>query len=201
MILQAEIRNSVIRKIEEYEGRVNHLYVDSVGRVTIGVGHLVANRSTISTITLYKTNPTKTASLKEKQDDYDSVSKAGAGYAASWYKKKTTLIMTDADVNALLNKHVNEFYGYLRNIYKKSKGYPDDFDDLPKNVRLALFDMIFNLGPNKIVSVFKTFDKHLKEGDWSKAAVASNRPQVSAARNSYVQQLLSNVPPEQSKND
>lgn len=102
--------------------------------------------------------------------------------------------MKDSDVNAQRDKHINSFYTELTNIYKKSNGYPDNFDSLHKNVQLALFDMIFNLGATKIVASFPSFNKALKASDWKKAAAESNRPDVNAARNSYVKQLFSTVP-------
>ncbi len=46
--------------------------------------------------------------------------------------------------------------------------------------------MIFNLGANQIVTKFPSFDKALKVGDWKKAALESNRPQLNPLRNTYV---------------
>lgn len=102
--------------------------------------------------------------------------------------------MKDADINLLLGKHINSFYKELSNIYKKANGYPDDFDKLHKNVQLALFDMIFNLGATRIISSFPNFNKALKASDWKKAATESNRPDVSPTRNQYIKQLLNTVP-------
>ncbi|OQY11433.1 MAG: hypothetical protein B6I30_06810 [Desulfobacteraceae bacterium 4572_187] len=192
MALTAEVKKEVAKKIEEYEGRVNHLYLDSVGKVTVGVGHLIPNKNSMS-INLYKMKnnmPTQLATLPEKQAEYEKIIKQKKGYKASWYKQHTTLVMKDTDINTLRDKHIDSFYKELTNIYKKSKGYPNDFDKLPKEVQMALFDMIFNLGANKIINTFKTFDKAIKKGDWNTAAKESNRPQVATARNQYVKKLL-----------
>lgn len=54
--------------------------------------------------------------------------------------------------------------------------------------------MIFNLGATKITGSFPSFNKALKAGNWKKAATESNRPDVNAARNQYVKQLLNTVP-------
>lgn len=193
MPLDPQIRTTVQKKIEEYEGRVPHLYLDSVGRVTAGVGHLVANRAAVGSIALYKvTNgvPLSEASLGEKQVEYDKVAKQPKGYKASHYKQFTTLVMKDSDINALRDKHIDSFYKELTAIYTKAKGYTANFDDLPRGVQLALFDMIFNLGATKIVSTFVNFDKAVKAGDWVKAAEQSHRPQIGTARNAYVKQLF-----------
>ncbi len=38
MPLKATVKTEVEKKIEEYEGRYNHMYLDSKAKVTIGVG-------------------------------------------------------------------------------------------------------------------------------------------------------------------
>lgn len=192
-LLGTDVRPEVAKKLEEYEGRVNHLYLDSVGKVTVGVGHLIPNRIAVGSINLYKVQnnlPGQLASLQEKQTAYDTIAKQPKGYIASRYKQYTKLVMKDTDINALRDKHLDSFHTELTNIYRKSKGYPDDFDKLPKKVQLALFDMIFNLGASRIVNTFTNFDQAVKAGDWKKAAEQCNRPQVSGARNQYVKQLF-----------
>ena len=94
--------------------------------------------------------------------------------------------MKDDDITLFLNKHIDDFYKELARVYTKTNGYPDNFDKLPKNVQLVLFDMTFNLGASKLVSSFPDFNTSLKAGDWKKAATECNRPDVSPARNQYV---------------
>ena len=199
MSLAANIRAELSKKLIQYEGKFDYLYLDTKGKVTIGVGHLIANRNEMSSLTLYKRKnniPTQLAILKEKQAEYDKIAKLPSGqrYGAASFKPHTTLIMKDADIMLLLDKHIDEFHKELAHIYTKANGYTDDFDKLPKNVQLALFDMIFNLGASKILSSFPNFNKSLKAGDWKKAAAESNRPDVSPARNQYVKNLLLSVP-------
>lgn len=102
--------------------------------------------------------------------------------------------MKDSDINTQRDKHINSFYLELSRIYTKANGYTNDFDKLHKNLQLALFDMIFNLGATRIVKSFPNFNKALKAGDWKTAAKESNRPDVNAARNQYVKQLLTSIP-------
>jgi GH24 family phage-related lysozyme (muramidase) len=42
MLSETEIK-TLKTNIERYEGRVNHLYLDSRGFVTVGVGHLLSS--------------------------------------------------------------------------------------------------------------------------------------------------------------
>lgn len=60
-----------------------------------------------------------------------------------------------------------------------------------ENGKLALFDMIFNLGMTNLKNRWPNFNKHIKRRDWQKAATECKRkPPVSASRNQYVRDLL-----------
>lgn len=171
MALDQSVRTEVVKNILTFEKRINHFYLDSVGKVTVGIGHMMPNKTAVSSITMYKVKnklPGTMATLIEKQKEFDTILKQKKNYKAEWYAKHTTMIMKDADSTSLLNKHVDSFYKELSSTYKKSKGYPDDFDKLDKDVQAALFDMIFNLGANQIVNKFIKFDTALKASDWKK---------------------------------
>lgn len=157
--------------------------------MTVGIGHLIPNRQSVSSITMHTLKngqPAILATFKDKQVEYDAIVKKPRGYKAEWYKKYTALVMKDSDITVLLNKHVSSFYKELSAHYTKSKGYPENFDQLDKDVQAALFDMIFNLGLAKLTKQFAKFDGAVKIGDWKKAAAESNRPQLNAQRNAYV---------------
>lgn len=193
MALATEVKAAVAAKLEEYEGWANHLYVDSTGNVTVGVGYLVASQAVAAKLPLFKVvkdAPGDAATAKEKEAEFATVAALQKGYRAAWYKTHTTLVMKDADVTKLRDEHITEFYGHLVRIYTKANGYPADFDDLSTKVQQALFDLIFNLGQTGITAKFKNFDAAVKAGDWKKAATESNRPQVAAARNDYVKTLF-----------
>ncbi|MBI5259006.1 MAG: glycoside hydrolase family protein [Burkholderiales bacterium] len=192
MALHADVRKALAIKLEEYEGRIPHLYLDSVGLVTVGVGHQVAHRNDMAALTLMtggSGTPMRAATLKEKQDEFDTLAKQRKGYRAGWYAQHASLTMRDAEINALLTAHIDGFHAKLAKAYTRQKGYPKDFDGLPHNVQLALFDLIFNLGPTGLTK-FTQFDKSIKAGDWKKAAEQCNRSQVSGGRNEYVKKLL-----------
>jgi GH24 family phage-related lysozyme (muramidase) len=192
MPLNANVRKTVFANLERYEGRVPHLYLDSRGYVTVGVGHCVRNRNEMARLTMMTGGagvPMQAATLKQKQDEFDTVSKLPANRAADSYEKHTKLMMRDQDIDGLLHKHIDSFYGSLAGAYCKAKGYPKDFDTLPQNVQLALFDMVFNLGATGL-SKFTQFNKSIKDGDWNKAVTQCERVDVGGDRNEYVKKLL-----------
>jgi len=199
MPLSVTIKSELRKNLYQYEGKIDHLYLDTKGKVTIGVGHLIPNRVAIANIPLYKTQnkiATQAATLQEKQLEYDKIAKLpwGPRYSAASYKAHTSLVIKDTDINLLLDKHIDSFYKDLCHIFTKAHGYTDNFDNLHKNVQLALFDMIFNLGATRLVKSFPKFIAALKTGDWKKAATESHRVDVSPTRNNYVKQLFQTVP-------
>ncbi|KAA3651328.1 MAG: hypothetical protein DWQ11_14365 [Proteobacteria bacterium] len=190
MPLNIRVRQQVVRKLEAYEGRVSHFYLDSVGKVTVGVGHLIADRGAVAGFDMIVVPSGPLASLAEKQDEYDRIAAETVGYRASHYRAAARLLMPDAEISRLRDRHVRTFHRELQAIYTRHNGYPDDFDALPEVVQMALFDLIFNLGATRLRHVFVNLDRAIRAGDWLRAAAESYRPQVSAARNWYVRQLF-----------
>ncbi|CAM4310978.1 MULTISPECIES: hypothetical protein [Pseudoalteromonas] len=194
MPLNPQVKAEVIKNIIKYEKKINHFYLDSQGYVTTGVGHMIKNKQAATLLPMNKVvnnQPGPPATPLEKQKEFETIAKQKRNYKAEWYKQFTTLIIKDVEITRQLDKHMDSFYRELSTLYKKSNGYYDDFDKLDKNIQVALFDMIFNLGAVKIVTKFTEFDKAIKTGDWIKAAKESYRPQLSAERNNYVRAKLS----------
>ena len=111
-------------------------------------------------------------------------SKQAKGFLASYYKRFTKLKLTDIEIDKLTNKRIDDFYKELKLIYP-------DFDKYPSEVKLALFDLIYNLGMTELKNNWPNFNKHIKAKDWKAAAGESSRkPPISPARNKYVKDLL-----------
>lgn len=170
-------------KLEQYEGKVNHMYLDSKGYVTVGIGHLLSSLADAQKLA-FKNSKDLSATADEIKTDYDEVNKQPANRLASTYKKYTKLTLPDTEISALTNRHINTFEKELEKIYS-------DFDTFPPDARLALFDLIFNLGMTNLNNKWPTFNAAVKAKDWQKAADNSHRAApVSAERNKYVKDLL-----------
>lgn len=195
MSLNSIVKTEVSKNIEKYEGRIPHLYLDTVGKVTVGIGHMVPHKAVMTTVVMYKkgvNNLLTLAKLPEKQAEYDAIKKQSFGrrIGASSFKKHTTLIMKDADINIQRDKHIQSFYKELTNYYTITNGFAKSFDTMPSEVQKALFDMVFNLGLTKLKNQYTKFNTALKTKQWGNAAKQSNRFGVSAMRNKYVFDLL-----------
>lgn len=176
-------KQAIRKKLEEYEGFIEHIYRDSKGFATVAVGHMMPNVQAAQQLTFY-TQKGSRATAAEIKVDYDAVMKQPANRLAVYYKRFTTLKMKRADADQLTNKHIDSFYKELKIIYP-------DFDTFPSEAKLALIDIIFNVGMTNLKNRWPTMNAAIKAKDWAKAAANSNRKApISAARNKYVKDLF-----------
>ncbi|KGJ86831.1 glycoside hydrolase family protein [Colwellia psychrerythraea] len=170
-------------KMEIYEGKVSHMYLDSKGLVTVGVGHLLKDLASAQQLSFKKSN-NMPASISEIKADYDAVKKQAKNRLASFYKEYVALKLLDTDINTLTNENIDSFDGELKIIFT-------DFSTYPTEVKFALFDIIFNVGMTDLNNKWPSFMTAIKAKDWTKAAQESHRKSpISAERNKYVKDLL-----------
>ena len=171
------------KKLAEYEGSIPHMYLDSKGLVTVGTGHLITTIIEAKKLPFYKENNTK-ATAEEIELDFNGVKKQPGNRLASYYKRFTKFHLTSEDIDKLTNKHIDTFYKEIKTIYT-------GFDLFPSEVKLALLDIIFNVGMTDLKNRWPSLNKAIAVKDWATAAKESNRKApVSAARNKYVRDLF-----------
>lgn len=197
-------RRTLIGALEKFEGRKNYFYRDSVGQVTIGVGHLVPTEADALALRLIHRNDGKPATQDEIRAAYRAVKAEAMSYIGPHDHKKHTygaghyknvpgaanIAMPEPEIDRLRDRHVRSFGVYLNQRFCKAHGYKHDFADFPADVRLALYDMMFNWGPTKFPAKWPSLVRALKAEDWRAAAAASRRPQLSRERNAYVHNLF-----------
>lgn len=170
-------------KMEKYEGKIGHMYLDSKGFVTVGVGHLLKGLASAQKLSFRKNN-NMPASKDEIKADYEEVKKQPKNRLASFYKKHVKLKISEMDINTLTNKHIDSFEAELKRIFP-------DFSMYQSEVRLALFDIIFNVGMTDLNNNWPNFKKAVKAKNWSTASKESNRKApIAAERNKYVKDLF-----------
>lgn len=176
------------REIKTSEGEISHMYLDTVGAVTVGVGNMLPSVAAAQQLAFVHRGTNKAASKDEIKADFEAVKKRPKGLKASAYKEHTKLDLPGSDIDTLVDSRISEFKSQLRLKFPK-------FDSYPTTVQFALVDMAFNLGISGLVNKFPSFKKAVEAEDWTKAAAEANRPQVSVTRNATVKQwLLDGVP-------
>lgn len=175
--------SSLRRRLEQYEGRVAHMYLDSNGFVTVGIGHLLTSIHLAQKIP-FKNYSGKMASGAEIKIDFLSVKKQPANRIHSFYKKSTRLFLENSDIDKLLLMHIEAFERELKLIYP-------GFGEFPSEARMALFDIIFNIGMTDLKNKWPKFNAAVAQRNWQAAAENSGRKSpVSTERNLYVRRLF-----------
>ena len=175
-----------IKKLEEFEGYADYMYLDSRGNVTIGVGILLANAAAAKSagITFKNRKTKKTATADEIEKDYDAVKAAPKGMVESKYQKFTELIATSG-LDARLQKELSQ-------AKSDAKSYYPDFGNLPDTAQWALVDMAFNLGGAglkkfaKLKAALENAVKTKAKADWEAAAKESHRSGIQSSRNDAI---------------
>jgi GH24 family phage-related lysozyme (muramidase) len=201
-------------KGSQFEKNIPYMYVDTVGDVTVGVGHdLDANNDTLTLAFLVKRferHPViggdKGESIAEKkavgrvatqteiQNDYDFLKKHSAlgKYAAEQVQKYTTVELAPATVDQLFEKDLNVALAVAQ------REFGESFAKFPVPCQAALIDIAFNCGnfatfQHRFVPAIKgigQFAKKTMSERWKIASESSRRGQLSAARNAQVAQWL-----------
>lgn len=180
------IPGSAVERTKNFEGSINHMYLDTVGAVTVGVGRMLPDAEAAAKLTFLRGTEKLAASTQEIKDEFVVVHGKEKGKVASFYKQFTKLHLTDATIDALLTED-------LERVVNGLIGKLPDYGTYPEKVKEALVDMAFNLGLNGLMTKFPKFIGHIKKRDWKAAAGESRREGISGARNDAIKKLLSDA--------
>ena len=160
-----------------WEGEKPHMYLDTKGLVTVGVGKMLPNVAAAQALGFVRRSDKKSASAAEIETDFNEVSKQTKGKLASSYLKYTKLDLPDEVIDDLLKTVVDGFEADLQQAFAGYKTYP-------VAAKRALLDMIYNLGLVGLLK-FKKLKKSAEAGDWKKAASECRRNGPSDERNDW----------------
>lgn len=174
-----------LAKLKEFEGCVPWMYRDTVGKVTVGVGLMLPDANAAQSLPFIR--GTRTATPEEIAAEYARVDAMTLGRASAFYKTPTSLQLTQETIDAKLLTILEGFETDLR------AQFPH-YDALPDGVKMALLDMIYNLGPTGLFKGFPHLIAAVDTGAWTQAAEHCMRRGPSTTRNNWTrQQFLSAV--------
>ncbi len=186
-MLTTDEKKTLRERLIKYEKSIRHMYLDTKGNVTIGIGHMVPNLTAALKLNLVVAGGERSGAIATEAQitaEYQVVKRQQSGnMLAAYYKKYTKLMITEVEINRLTNQHIKSFAKELKRLFS-------DFDDYPTEVRLGLLDMVFNMGVTRLRNIFPTFCKAINAKKWAEAAAESNRPDVQPQRNQYVRELF-----------
>jgi len=178
------ITQDVIDRTRRFEGVVPHMYLDTEGNVTVGVGHLLSNAAAAISLAFVDKVSESPVDADQKSNGWQTVSVLPKGHTAAWYADKTSIKLLDDVISDVLSGDLAARENQLRHHFA---GY----DAYPATAQAGLVDMVFNLGMSKLISGFPTFVGAVKNKDWATAAAQCHRlPPVSETRNREVKRLF-----------
>ncbi len=177
--------DEIYQFIVRFEGSVPHMYLDTNGYVTVGVGGLVPTEAAARRLFMRDRASHAAATPDEQAEEWNMVGGMKRGLKASAYLRVCNLEMAPAEIKRLFNARVMEFQQQLRAVYL-------NYDSCPAPCRLALLDMAFNLGCGALNRKWPSLRSAVLTMNWLEAAKQSFRPQSSTARNVAVAELFHN---------
>lgn len=167
----------------ENEGNIPYMYLDTVGRVTVGVGHMIASPSLAQAMSFVMRGTSQPATAAQLAAEYNSVSAQRPAMSAGKYQPFTKLEMTPAAIDQLLDKDIAGMESGVRSSFRGYDNYPAPAQD-------ALLDMAFNLGVTGLVTKFPKLKAAAEAGDWRTCANECQRNGISQTRNDKTKALF-----------
>src|ERR1700719_2539623 len=168
-----------LSSLKEFEGCVPWMYRDTVGKVTVGVGLMLPDAGAAEALPFVL--GARAAAPEEIAAEYTRVDAMAMGRASAFYKTPTSLVLTQQTIDAKLISVLEGFEADL-------KAQFPHYDTLPDGVKMALLDMIYNLGPAGLFKGFPHLVTAVQTGAWAQAAEHCTRRGPAPARNSWTQQ-------------
>jgi len=162
------MRQSVFLAFPEFttrfEGRVNHMYLDVKGLVTIGLGCLIDPEDLARTLPFVGKSTGKRVDPAviscEWRNVKSDVSLARLGHTAAAHV--TTLRIEDSAVDELARQRLKSTEDYLKKTLR-------DFEDWPADAQLATLSMAWAMGAGFTKS-FPSWTKAALKHDWATCA-------------------------------
>lgn len=138
--------DEAVKNTELFEGRVNHMYLDSKGNVTVAVGQMLADLAAAYKLPFKKRGMGQDFPANEEEiaEDFNRVKASSVGHRAAYYHQNgVSLYLEDEDMDKQLRSFLAREDETLRKHFAK-------YDQWPDAAKLAFLDMGYNLGPIRL---------------------------------------------------
>jgi GH24 family phage-related lysozyme (muramidase) len=168
----------LVAELMHMEGNVGHMYLDTKGLVTTGIGNLVKTPEAARKLPWVDTETGKPATPEQIDQAFATVHGMNKGLKAGEYGGATTLRLSTNVVRDLaLGRLDREFLPGLR------RQFPH-FDSYPAPAQRALVDMIYSMGEGGIAR-YHNLRAVCEAGDWTAAAGECHRKDGRNSRNAW----------------
>ena len=167
------------------EGSVDHMYLDTEDNVTVGVGTLLATSDAAAALAFRHRDTDELATEAEMRAEFELIDGilGSQERGAEYYRDFTSLYLPQDEIDRLVIEHMRSDFDDLLKMFPY-------FGDFPLSAQIALWDMIYNLGPGGLRREFPLMRQAIQDGDWEEAARQSHRSDIGETRNDYVHDLF-----------
>src|SRR4051812_32439367 len=88
------------------EGNIAHMYLDSVGKVTVGIGNLLSTAVAASELAFVNRATAEKATQVEIAGDFEAVSRQAWPRVARFYRSFTALVLPGPQIDELFHRRV-----------------------------------------------------------------------------------------------
>jgi GH24 family phage-related lysozyme (muramidase) len=169
-------------RLRQHEGVVPHLYLDTLGLVTCGIGHMIPSSDAIAGIEMIRFDGTA-ATPEEKTAEWRLVKGLKPAMLPPYYEERTTLRVTPRAVDVLQDADVASFQSAIAHLLP-------GFAQFPEPAQEALLDMAFQLGAGGLMSKFPHLALAAKARDWQACADQCHRAGIQEWRNTATADLF-----------
>ena len=173
-------------KDPEVENFAPHMYLDSEGNVTVGIGTLLPDAATAETLPFVKRGSNVAATSQEIKQAFNSVKSSGlTNTRAPGFRHLTNIDLSEAESEL---KALTDMKDFIR-IIRSSDNFPE-FDTYLVAAKMGLLDMVYTLGAKGTREEYPVFTSAVRRRNFKLAAQESYRPTLSAKRNGIVRAWL-----------
>jgi GH24 family phage-related lysozyme (muramidase) len=174
---------ALVNDLARWEGQTTHMYADTRGNVTVGIGHKLPSAKAAQMLPLVDARTGKPATKEQITAAFAAISQMPKGMRARAYASATTLRLPEAAARQIAHERLqNEFLPALRRLFPRFDGYPTF-------AQRALVDMIYSLGAGGLAK-FSKLRAACEAGDWEKASAECSRSTSRPERNEWTREML-----------
>ena len=179
----------------KFENIIAHMYLDSKGLVTVGIGHKISNEGEalqlhggLLPFIVKSTGLPATPTQVRAEFNFLTQNRTRfANFVASAFDAHLNLKVLPSNAESLAAHDIGVFLSQLRS----GTPFPTaEFNSWPEGVQRALLDIVFTVGKQGFLNQFKILPIACWHRDWATAKAQSSRKSVSAARNNAVADLF-----------
>lgn len=166
-LTEAQKEQIILDYIAEHESDIEHMYLDSNGFLTVGIGKNIHRYSDDELAKLPFTINGRAATRDEILQEAKRVKNMPKNHNASYYKSDIRIQDKEFRRQSALD-HIRQDRKALRNIFP-------EFDKYSVNLQKGLHDMIYTLGATRFKTKFNNFINGVRNWDFVTAANESLR--------------------------